>query len=458
MKSPSPTPRSAAPKIKPRSPQQHSFAAEIFTVMGGKVFMVVVGFLSTIVVSRQLGPEGKGVFAALLIFPLLFVSLAEMGIRQATVHHLGKNEYADRNIVGMTYCFLLIFSSLGIGICAWLYWQFANPNFTTTMIGLALLYIPLYLIVSYSSGILLGKGAIAQFNRVQCVPIFLRLLFLVLLVWWLQADVVGAIAAAILALALNAIYTLWLASRYVPVRVGFNPKIAREMLGLGLVYALALFIINVNYKIDVLLLERLSSAVEIGQYNTGVVITELIWQLPGALGVVVFSRSANVNNSIADRLAFTHKIAQLLRITLAISIVAAILLSAIAPILIPLLYGDAFQPSVRVLQLLMPGVVILTIFKVLNMDLAGKGKPAVALAVFAPSAVLNVGLNLAWIPRYGANGAAIASTISYSISAIVFMFVYAHLNQITIAQLLRYQKSDFSLLTQLIARFKPRHK
>jgi O-antigen/teichoic acid export membrane protein len=459
MKSKPPIAPSSSPETndaKQRSRQTSDFASEIMAVMGGRVFMVVVGFLSTVIISRQLGPEGKGVLVALLIFPTLFVNLAEMGIRQATVHHLGQKQHRDRDVVGITYYLLLIFSSLGVGLCALLYWRLANPNFSLIMIALALLYIPLFLTVSYSSGVLLGKGAIAQFNRVQCLRVFSKLLFLLLLVWWWQAHIVGAIAALILSLFVNAIYTLWLAAKQVPLQVRFNAKIAQEMLGLGVVYAIALFIININYKIDVVLLERLSTAAEIGQYNTGVVITELIWQLPAALGVVVFSRSANVSQASADRQEFTLKIAQLLRITLAVSVVVAILLAAIAPVLIPLLYGDAFRPSISVLQLLMPGVVILTIFKVLNMDLAGKGKPQVSLAIFAPAAILNIGLNWLWIPGYGANGAAIASTLSYSISAIAFMFVYAHLNQISIGQLLRYQKSDFSLITQLATKLKQR--
>jgi O-antigen/teichoic acid export membrane protein len=441
-----------------RSPQLPGFAREIVTMVSGRVFIVVVGFLSTVVISRQLGPEGKGILEAVLIFPTIFVTLAEMGIRQSTVHYLGKKQFPEPEIVGMLYYFLIGFSGLGMGICALLYWQLANPNFTAPMIGLALLSIPLYLVASYSSGVFLGKEAIAQFNRIQCLPRFLKLLFLVLLVWLAQIDVVGAIGALILALAVNGGYALWSVARMVPLQISFNTKLARKMLSLGMVYALSLFIVNINYKIDVVLLERLSTAAEIGQYNTGVVITELIWQLPAALGVVVFSRSANVGKSSADRREFTQKIAKLLRVTLAISIVAAIFLAAIAPILIPLLYGDAFQPSVRVLQLLIPGVVILTIFKVLNMDLAGKGRPEVSLTIFVPAAILNIGLNWLWIPTYGANGAAMASTISYSISAIAFMFVYAYINQITIGQLLRYQKSDFFFLTKLLNKLNLRRK
>ena len=216
------------------------------------------------------------------------------------------------------------------------------------------------------------------------------------------------------------------------------------MLSLGVIYAIALFVINLNYKIDIVLLERLSSAAEIGQYTTGVTITELIWQLPTALGVVLFSRSANAK----DSQAFTWKIAKLLRVTILISIAGAVALSVAAPILIPTVYGEAFLPSVRVLQILMPGVVTFTIFKVLNMDLAGKGRPEISLAVFSPAVLLNIALKLMWIPKYGDNGAALASTISYSLSAIVFLFVYARIVKIKITSLLKFQVSDWDFLSK----------
>ena len=126
----------------------------------------------------------------------------------------------------------------------------------------------------------------------------------------------------------------------------------------------------------------------------------------------------------------------------------AIALFVAAPILIPIVYGEAFLPSARVLQILIPGVVTFTIFKVLNMDLAGKGRPEISLAVFSPAVLVNITLNLMWIPKYGANGAALASTISYSLSAILFLFVYAHVVKIKVTSLLDFQISDWDFISK----------
>ena len=107
-----------------------------------------------------------------------------------------------------------------------------------------------------------------------------------------------------------------------------------------------------------------------------------------------------------------------------------------------------------VLNTLLPGVLLLTIFKVINMDLAGKGKPWVSLKAMIPALIINVILNVIFIPKYGATGAALASTISYSKAAILFIFLYSKETKIPVLDIIRYQASDFQPIVQLLKKLK----
>jgi Na+-driven multidrug efflux pump len=49
--------------------------------------------------------------------------------------------------------------------------------------------------------------------------------------------------------------------------------------------------------------------------------------------------------------------------------------------------------------------------------------------------VINVVLNFWWIPKFGALGSAWASSVSYSIGAIIFAVVYARMSHLTLADL-----------------------
>ena len=95
------------------------------------------------------------------------------------------------------------------------------------------------------------------------------------------------------------------------------------MLSLGIVYASALLIISLNYKIDVVLLENLSTSYELGIYSKGVSIVEYLWQIPMLFSSIVFARSAVSK----DGNAFSVKVAHLLRLSLiAVSLIAIFLI------------------------------------------------------------------------------------------------------------------------------------
>ncbi len=65
--------------------KQRSFLTDILSVFGNNIFILIITFFTSIILARYLGPDGRGIYAAILIYPILLTSLAELGIRQATV-------------------------------------------------------------------------------------------------------------------------------------------------------------------------------------------------------------------------------------------------------------------------------------------------------------------------------------------------------------------------------------
>lgn len=425
--------------------KSRSFIRDAASVFSSKLVRIALTFVSGVLLARLLGPERKGILSTVLIYPSLILSLSELGVRQAATYHLGKGFHNERNVVG-TVMFLLVASSLfGVAVCTGIYFWVDNPNFTLPMIVLALASIPVTLSVTFSEGILLGKEQISSFSRVGWAMPLARLVGVLAFVWLLSWGIVGALVGSLIAGGVMALYILWLVARSTALNLQFNPPLMKELLSLGFVYAIALFTIGLNYKVDIVILERLASPEDIGQYTLGVGIAELLWQLPAALGVVVFSRSANTKDSEA----FTQNVLRLLRVTFVAAVAGALLLALVAGLFIPLVYGEAYRPSVGVLRLLLPGIVAFSIFRVLNVDLAGRGRPAVALWSVAPAVALNVVLNFLLIPRYGIEGAAVASTLSYTAAVIFYTVAYAKVVEVPLAAMVRYRRSDFAFLGKL---------
>jgi O-antigen/teichoic acid export membrane protein len=103
---------------------------------------------------------------------------------------------------------------------------------------------------------------------------------------------------------------------------------------------------------------------------------------------------------------------------------------------------------------ILPGVLLLVVFRILNSRLAGMGKPQVAIYSFIPALVINLLLNLLWIPRYGGMGAVWATNISYSFGCVIFLFAYAWKVKMPVIEIFRFRKSDFYFFRNIRNRFK----
>ena len=89
----------------------------------------------------------------------------------------------------------------------------------------------------------------------------------------------------------------------------------------------------------------------------------------------------------------TQRVTVLLQVLGVVTLAASGILYGVAPWIIRVLYGEAYVGSVRPFQLLVVGALMLTIYKILNADLAGRGRPGVASMVFGGAFVLNLVLN-----------------------------------------------------------------
>src|SRR5690625_789963 len=174
-----------------------------------------------------------------------------------------------------------------------------------------------------------------------------------------------------------------------------------------------------------------------------------MWQLPTAISIVLFARSAN---SKTDQEAHNRS-AKLLRLTLPLLFIGCLLFALISKYFVTLIYGVDFQQSAEVINILLPGVLIIVISKILHPDMAARGYPLYGMLVFIGPLVINIILNSLWIPSYGVNGAAWASTISYSVGGIAYGIVYANKVGMKLSDLLFIKKEDILLLMKTIRGF-----
>jgi len=432
---------------------RRSYLKDISGVFSSNLFALLNAFVIDIILSRELGPEGRGIYMSILVVPIIVVSFAMLGIRRSAAYHLGKGIFSENRVIsGMMS--LMILTSAAAMLISWIGIMVANPEgMSMPMVLLAVLSIPVRMALVYSGGIYIGKEDFRRSNLQVWLPQLLNLLGVLLFVVLIRGSVTGALFSLFISNMLVASISLSHLFRKYSIRIRFDKEVLGSLAGLGVVYAVAVVTMQLNYRVDLLLLQELSTMKEVGYYSLGVAITDKLWQIPASIGLVVMSRSANAT----DESELNHDVARLLRLSFISVLLLAILLWLIIPFLLPLLFGERFTPSIPIVRWMLPGVLMFVIARVLSGRFAGKGQPWILVAAFLPALLLNILLNLWWIPGYGGVGAAWASNVSYTAGSIALLLWFSVRMHIPMWEILRFRTSDFDFVRNFIRRRFTRH-
>jgi O-antigen/teichoic acid export membrane protein len=425
------------------------FITDVASMVGSRFVLLLLGVLGSVVIARLLGPEQKGILTTVLAVPGMVLGFADLGVRQAATYFLGKKLRSDQDILSTLAFLTVVTSGFALVLIFAIYLITGLPSrygWIVVMIPLGI--VPFRLVTSYGSGVLLAKQRIQELALVNVFHKVAYLLLLIPLITVLLRYVEWVLFAELLAVSIGALYVIRAIKKYGSLRPRYIDQLPWTLIKRGVAYAGALFILSLNYRIDILLLERLATVRDVGIYSVGVGLAEMLWMLPAAISTVNFARSSASGNA-QDH---AHKTAKVLRVAFWVALFPTLGLYFLAPTLIPLIYGIDFADSAYIVQAILLGVWFGLIFKILHSDLAGRGKPEVALWVFALTLVINIGLNLWWIPLFQGLGSAWASSISYTIGAVVFSIIYAHISKVNVGELFLPGVSDFQYITRKFSR------
>lgn len=416
----------------------------VITTFITKIFFLGGSFLTSILLARFLGPERQGIVTALFVIPNIMVTIGDLGIRQASTYYLGRKEFEVQEIFSVSLFLWILTSTLSSIIVLIFYLVPHTSNYSPILVIIGLTYTVFKILQSYLVGVLQGMQLINRLNVKFIIEFMSRLLIVIIFVGIIDFGVYGGAASKLLSVVFVVIYSIYVIKKRLSIKlkVSNDLTIAKKLFTKGIIFALALFILQLNYNIDIVILEFFVSSEDVGIYSVGVQLAQLIWQLPVAISMVLFAKSAN---SKTDKEA-SKRAVKLLRMSLFILTVGAILFALFAEYFIIFFYDIEYIESSRIIVLLLPGVLIAVISKILHPSLAARGYPMYGLYAFIVPLIINIILNFILIPTIGIDGAAIASTVSYTIGGITYAILYSRKEKISINEILFVKKSDVMLV------------
>jgi len=193
-----------------------------------------------------------------------------------------------------------------------------------------------------------------------------------------------------------------------------------------------------NYRLDLFLVGFFRGSYEVGLYALAATLGQLVWVLSGSVAASLFPAVA----AGAESTRSAERTAVAARVTVALSAVAALAGLVLAFPGIRMVYGAEFAPSLVPLLALLPGVVMLVPTRVIAAYFAGVGRPNLNLAISALSFGATIGLDFLLIPSHGMVGAAVASTASYGIAAIVGLILFRRVSGVPIDRAVVMRRTD----------------
>jgi O-antigen/teichoic acid export membrane protein len=392
-----------------------------------------------------LGAAGYGLYSSIIVVPIIVIGFTQLGIRRATMYHLASKKLPEDHIVSAVFILLLLTSFLTILISGLVFLFSESRKADPLLLTLIMITIPFVLCNVFAGGIFLGKQEILRANILNAGPTVINLIFVIFFVLVLRLSVRGAFLALFLGNLCMFFFVFSVIRKSYNITWKYHEGIMKSMIRLGVVFAFSMFIMQLNYRVDIILLKKYSTLEQIGLYSVAVQIAEQLWHVPYAIETIVLTRSA----AATDTQASNRTVASIMRVSFLISIFLSGVVYLVAPYLIPLFFGKDFTKSVPMVRGILPGVLLLVVFRILNSRLAGMGKPQVAIYTFIPALIINLILNIIWIPHHGGMGAVWATNASYGAGCIFFLFAYSWKIKMSIIEIFRYRKSDFYFFSNI---------
>jgi O-antigen/teichoic acid export membrane protein len=187
-----------------------------------------------------------------------------------------------------------------------------------------------------------------------------------------------------------------------------DASLLARMIRYGIKFHIAILAGAIIFRADLLVVNHFRGAAEAGVYNVATQFGMLLMLLPGVIGTLLFPRAAAEQDQQGET---TSLVTRYTTFVTFFCCLAAVPFS----FLLPVIYGTEFTEATGLLLILLPGVYLVGLESVLVQHFNAIGLPRIIPVYWVVTLGMNLVLVFFLVPRLGAQGAALASTASYTL-------------------------------------------
>lgn len=423
-------------------------AKSVSLTFASRVFGLAIALVISIVLARSLGTANRGVLAIASVISGIVLQFGNLGLHASNVYFAARDEKNAPKILGISLVAAFAGGSLLtlVSLAGTLAFRSVlAPDVPAKYLVYAMLAIPAQFGTLFFSNLLIGRQKILELNVVDVVSSIVGVVALVILLLVFHLGVGAVLIWGLIAGMTSTLILGYMGYRASGNRIAVSRDLFLEMFRYGRRTWLASLFAFLIIRSDMLFVNYFGGATAAGLYSVAVGLVDKIYLVPQVIGSMLFPKVA-ANPQKEGTLTVLA-----LRVTNTLMLAACVLVGVLSPLAVRYLYGAHWMPSVPMVLVLLPGIFFLSAQSILMQDFAGRGMPPIVIITPAVGLLVNVSANLVVVPRYGAVGASVTSSITYGVMLLLNLWYFTRITGRRASELLLVSPAEARDLLGVVA-------
>lgn len=385
------------------------------TIISGNLISISIGLVTNIFLVRYLGASNFGIYASIFAYLGFFSVITDLGIGSIIVREASRDRTRAGDIIGnaIVIRFALSVAAILISCITISFLRYPlSIKLMTYIASMSFLFsLSSVCRIAFQVDLQMRYPVFADIVNVICKCA--AVLFLVFmrspLVWFIVAEVLANIPGAVI---------LWgMSKKLMNFKIGIDLKLWRFILRESWPLAISGIFAIIYLRADVLMLAFMKGASAVGYYSAVCKLTDALAMFPSAFMVSVFPVMCHYYKNSPESLLRSYQIVFKYMVTLILPVAVGVTL--LSPRILPLIYGNKFQPSIPVLSALIWVQVFFFVNTVLHYMMISIGRQKISTFNTCAMMIVNVGLNYALIPAFSFIGTSAAKVATEALGSVL---------------------------------------
>lgn len=398
-----------------------------------KILRMVVGLFVGIWVARYLGPEQFGLISYAQSFVTLFTAIATLGLDGIVIRELVKDESKRDVLLGTAFRLNLIGALIVLivlAVAVKLSHQDALTTLLVFVIASATIFQSFNVIDFYFQSKVLSKYIVYANVVSLLISSLIKVAFILNEAPLLYFAYVILFDSFILACGFLYVYRV---NKLQTSRWEFNANVALSLLKDGWPLMFSGAVLMLQARIDQVMLKEMMGSIEVGYYSAAMRLIEALAFAPMLIKNSLYPLiQEGKTHSIK---LYESRLLNFYRLNFILFLVIGIPIFLLSENIVVLLFGGDYQPAGVLLAMLSIRLFFANMGVARSSYLLTENLMKFSFLTMVLGTFTNIGLNYIWIPSFGAEGAIVASIISFFVTIFLVDIMYSKTRKNVLLQL-----------------------